>query len=90
MNAEPLGDRTAPESPFVHAHILDGRGGGRHIQAQEVAAWKPEQGLLWVHLEVGNRPGLAFAGGLGLGAGILFAVTCGDARDTVPRRESKR
>jgi zinc transporter len=42
-------------NPFVHAYILDGKGGGREIGAQEVRNWQPEQGLLWVHLDV-NSP----------------------------------
>lgn len=44
-------------SPFVHAHVLDGRGGARPLDASGVAAWEPGQGVLWVHLETGNEKG---------------------------------
>jgi len=43
--------------PFVHAHLLDGRGGARALAAEEVARWTPGQGVLWVHLETGNELG---------------------------------
>lgn len=33
------------------AVILDGHGGGREIDWEGVAAWKPEDGVLWIHLE---------------------------------------
>ncbi len=35
---------------LVLAYILDGRGGGRKIGWDAIKSWKPEQGLLWVHL----------------------------------------
>ncbi|MDG4602206.1 MAG: CorA family divalent cation transporter [Defluviicoccus sp.] len=33
------------------AVVLDGKGGCAELDWQGVAAWKPEQGFLWVHLE---------------------------------------
>lgn len=33
------------------AVVLDGKGGCVELDWQGVAAWKPEQGFLWVHLE---------------------------------------
>ena len=41
----------AAEDGLVCAFLLDGRGGGREIGWGEIAAWRPEQGLLWVHLD---------------------------------------
>ena len=38
--------------PFVHGYLLDRHGKGHEIDAAAVADWKPEQGLLWVHLEL--------------------------------------
>ena len=32
------------------AYLLDGSGGGQQISWQQVLAWTPEQGQLWVHL----------------------------------------
>lgn len=45
------------QSPFVHAHVLDGRGGARPLDADGVAGWEPGQGILWVHLEISNESG---------------------------------
>jgi zinc transporter len=33
------------------AAVLDGRGGCLDVRWRDIAAWRPEQGLLWVHLE---------------------------------------
>lgn len=42
------------DDALAHAHILDGRGGARSIGWTEIAAWTPEQGVLWVHLDIEN------------------------------------
>ncbi|KAF0809504.1 magnesium transporter [Alcanivorax sp. S71-1-4] len=36
---------------LVHAVLLDGQGGARPLNWQEVCQWEPSQGLLWVHLD---------------------------------------
>jgi zinc transporter len=36
---------------LVVAYVLDGQGGGRKIAWDAVRAWKPADGLLWVHLD---------------------------------------
>ena len=36
---------------LVAAYVLDGKGGGRKLDWAGVRAWKPEKGVLWVHLE---------------------------------------
>ena len=38
-------------SPGLYALLLDGRGGACHLSAEELAAWSPEQGVLWIHLD---------------------------------------
>ncbi|MFC1600838.1 zinc transporter ZntB [Candidatus Sumerlaeota bacterium] len=38
------------------AYLLDGKGGGRPLGWDEIHRWKPEDGLLWVHLER-DKPG---------------------------------
>ena len=38
--------------PFICAYIFDGRGAGRRVDADGVAAWTPDEGTLWVHLDV--------------------------------------
>lgn len=38
------------EDGLVVAYLLDGSGGGRRLDWDAVRAWRPEDGLLWVHL----------------------------------------
>ncbi|MDX1483056.1 MAG: zinc transporter ZntB [Alphaproteobacteria bacterium] len=40
-----------PEPALICAYILDGKGGGREIEMQQIGDWKPEDGFLWVHLD---------------------------------------
>ena len=35
----------------LHSILLDGQGSARQLERDEVAAWSPEQGALWVHLD---------------------------------------
>lgn len=46
---------TSPGSPFLHAYLLDRRGGGGEIDAASVASTGPDDGLLWLHLDVNDR-----------------------------------
>jgi zinc transporter len=39
---------------LLHAHLLDGRGGGASLGWERVKQWEPGQGVLWVHLEYSN------------------------------------
>ncbi len=41
----------AADDGLICAYLLDGRGGGREIGWAEVRQWRPDQGLLWVHLD---------------------------------------
>ncbi len=36
---------------LIFARILDGSGGGRNIDWEDLEQWTPESGLLWVHLD---------------------------------------
>lgn len=36
---------------LLFAYLLDGKGGGKELNWQEIRAWRPEQGTLWVHLD---------------------------------------
>ncbi len=36
---------------LVFSYILDGKGGGTPIEWKKIRAWKPEQGVLWLHLD---------------------------------------
>lgn len=41
----------AAEDGLICAYLLNGRGGGQELGWPEVRAWRPGQGLLWVHLD---------------------------------------
>lgn len=41
----------ARQDSLICAYILDGQGGGREIWWPDVDGWKPEAGLLWLHLD---------------------------------------
>lgn len=43
----------APE--FLHAYVLDRKGGRRIIDSPGIADWTPDQGLLWVHIDVNDE-----------------------------------
>lgn len=55
------------ESSLICAYILDGRGGGRPVGWSEIREWKPDDGVLWVHLD---RKGARTAQWLADGADI--------------------
>jgi len=40
---------------LICAYILDGQGSGREVGWEEILAWRPEQGVLWVHLDRGSE-----------------------------------
>jgi zinc transporter len=37
---------------FLHSYVLDRRGGRRLLDREAVTAWRPDDGVLWVHLDV--------------------------------------
>lgn len=45
---------TPPEERewLLYALLLDGKGSGRSLTADEVNAWKPEDGVLWMHMDL--------------------------------------
>ena len=38
------------DKALIHAFLLDGKGGGREFDWQEINNWSAEQGVLWIHL----------------------------------------
>ena len=36
---------------LIHTYILDGKGGGRAIDREEISSWTPEMGVLWLHFD---------------------------------------
>lgn len=47
---------TDAEPKFLHALVLDGRGGARALDNAGVNDWRPEDGTLWVHIDVNDPP----------------------------------
>lgn len=39
------------DNGLIHAICLDGAGAGRSLSGNEVHAWTPQQGVLWLHLD---------------------------------------
>lgn len=51
-----------PKRGILHSFILDRNGGGRPIDAEKVSIWAPDQGVLWIHVDLSNaatRPWLS-------------------------------
>ena len=40
---------------LIYAYILDGDGGGTATDWQGVSDWRPEKGILWIHLDYSNE-----------------------------------
>ncbi|MEZ4360730.1 MAG: zinc transporter ZntB [Kofleriaceae bacterium] len=45
----------AEEPGLVHAFVLDGKGGSRTLRWEGVHRWRPEDGVLWVHLDYSDE-----------------------------------
>ena len=39
---------------FLHSYVLDRKGGRKVIDAAGIAEWTPEQGILWVHIDIND------------------------------------
>ncbi len=42
---------TEPRDGLIEAYLLDRTGGGRRIGWDRIRAWKPEEGIVWIHLD---------------------------------------
>ncbi len=42
------------ENGLIRAFLLDGRGSGRMLDWSGIKCWKPEHGVLWMHLDYAN------------------------------------
>lgn len=66
---------------FVHTYLLDRCGGGRMIEPAETDAWRAEQGILWVHLDVNNPAAQRWLRAFeGMDAIVVDAMLAGDSR----------
>lgn len=43
-----------PSRGILHSFVLDGIGGARPISADQISTWSPDDGLLWVHVDLAN------------------------------------
>lgn len=43
-----------PEPQFLFSVLLDAGGGGRDLAVDEVRAWTPGDGILWLHVDIGD------------------------------------
>lgn len=50
MNSPAISD-----DALIHAICFDGVGGGHDLAWEEVQAWTPQQGVLWLHLDYSNE-----------------------------------
>lgn len=39
---------------ILHSFVLDRSGGATAISADQVSSWRPEQGVLWIHVDLAN------------------------------------
>lgn len=46
---------TLPDG-LLHALVLDRNGSARPVEPENIENWRPEDGLLWLHLDVAERP----------------------------------
>ena len=71
-----------PDS-LLHALLLDRKGGATAVEPADIEKWRPEDGLLWLHLDVAESPPYEWLhGALGLEFSIVEALT---AEETRPR-----
>lgn len=45
---------TSQDPIFLRSYVIDKKGRGQKIDAEEVPQWSPDKGLLWVHLDVSD------------------------------------
>lgn len=43
------------DNGLIFAYLLDGHGGGKKVNWQEIKSWQETDGLLWVHLDCANQ-----------------------------------
>jgi zinc transporter len=72
---------------LICAYLLDGKGNGRELNWDEVRAWTPDQGTLWVHLNRTRRSAEQYIrGGAKLDPAVVEALLADDTRPRVARQ----
>ena len=71
---------TTPDG-LLHALLLDRNGGAEPIEPASIDSWQPEDGLLWLHLDVAeNPPGKWMRTALGLKPAVVETLTADETR----------
>ncbi len=66
---------------LLHALVLDRNGGAKRIEPADIDSWRPEDGLLWLHLDVAERPpGEWMQTALGLNPMVIEALNADETR----------
>ena len=75
-----IAKKDQPASAFMWALLLDGRGGGRSLTAAEADAWVPDDGVLWLHLDITDPGAPALIDRLDLEETVAEALTAVETR----------
>jgi zinc transporter len=68
-------------SNLLHALLLDRSGGATALPAADIANWRPEDGLLWLHVDVAEDPPHEWLqDGIGLAPLVADALTADETR----------
>ncbi len=66
---------------FLHSYVLDRKGGRRVIEHGDISGWSPDQGILWLHLDVNDEASRDWLEEeSGLPASIADALLAGETR----------
>jgi len=75
---------TGIEPGLRFAVVLDGRGGGHELDWPGVAAWRPGDGFLWIHLERDTQPAAAWMhGASGIDPIVADSLLAEDSRPRI-------
>lgn len=69
---------------LLAAWVLDGAGGGRQLQRADIDTWKPEDGILWLHVDFDHDETLGFLHDIsGLPSNVADALCLDETRPRV-------
>ena len=66
---------------LLHALLLDRNGGATHVGPDDIEKWRPDDGLLWLHFDVVERPPRKWLrSALGLEPFVVDALSADETR----------